>query len=224
MRIQTTHVGSLPRPHDLLDLMKAKLSGQGIDEAAYEKRVRQAVGDIVHRQQAAGIDVVSDGEQSKPGFFSYVRERLDGFQPQPGRKLSLFKAEMASFPEYYAQYFKEAMLGGTVMPFAPLVCVGPVTYRNLRPLERDIDNLKAALQASGAKSAFMPAIAPSGVGLNDYYKSDEEYFHAVGAALRKEYQAIVAAGLMLQVDDPFLCDMLIDPDLDARQKRRTAQM
>jgi 5-methyltetrahydropteroyltriglutamate--homocysteine methyltransferase len=223
-RILTTHVGSLPRPHDLLDLMKAKLSGQGVDEAAYEKRVRRAVADIVRRQKAAGIDVVSDGEQSKPGFFSYVRERLDGFAPQPGRKLSLFKAEKASFPEYYAQYFKDAMLGGTVMPFAPLVCVGPVRYRDLRPLERDIANLKAAMQESGAQRAFMPAIAPSGVGLNDYYKSEEEYFHAVGAALRREYQAIVAAGLTLQVDDPFLCDMLIDPDLDAKQKRRTAAM
>jgi 5-methyltetrahydropteroyltriglutamate--homocysteine methyltransferase len=223
-RILTTHVGSLPRPHDLLDMMKAKLSGQGVDNDAYEKRVRQAVMDIVKQQKESGIDVVADGEQSKPGFFSYVRERMEGFEPKPGRKLSLFKAEMASFPEYYAQYFKEAMLGGTVMPFVPLVCTGPVTYRNLEPLKRDIDNLKAAMAAVGAKSAFMPAIAPSGVGLNDYYKNDEEYFHAVGAALRTEYQAIVDAGLMLQVDDPFLCDMLIDPDLDAKQKRKTAWM
>jgi 5-methyltetrahydropteroyltriglutamate--homocysteine methyltransferase len=224
MRIQTTHVGSLPRPHDLLDLMKAKLSGQSVDEAAYEQRIRKAVVDIVRQQKDSGIDVVTDGEQSKPGFFSYVRERMDGFEPKPGRKLSLFKAEMASFPEYYAQYFKEAMLGGTVMPFVPLVCTGPVTYRNLKPLQRDIENLKAAMAEARVKTGFMPAIAPSGVGLNDYYKNDEEYFHAVGAALRTEYKAIVDAGLTLQVDDPFLCDMLIDPDLDAKTKRKTAWM
>jgi len=223
-RILTTHVGSLPRPHDLLDLMKAKLSGQGVDETAYEQRIRKAVLDIVKQQKQSGIDVVTDGEQSKPGFFSYVRERMDGFAPKPGRKLSLFKAEMASFPEYYAQYFKDAMLGGTVMPFVPLVCTGPVVYRNPKPLERDIENLKAAMKEAGVKSGFMPAIAPSGVGLNDYYKNDEEYFHAVGAALRTEYKSIVDAGLTLQVDDPFLCDMLIDPDLDAKTKRKTAWM
>jgi len=222
--ILTTHVGSLPRPHDLLDMMKGKLSGQGVDNDAYEKRVRQAVMDIVKKQKECGVDVVTDGEQSKPGFFSYVRERMVGFEPKPGRKLGLFKAETAAFPEYYAQYFKDAMLGGTILPFVPLVCTGPVSYRNLEPLKRDIDNLKAALAATGAKSAFMPAIAPSGVGLNDYYKSEEEYFHAVGAALRTEYQAIVDAGLTLQVDDPFLCEMLIDPDLDAKQKRKTAWM
>src|SRR5258708_36761084 len=173
-RILTTHVGSLPRPHDLLDMMKAKLSGQDGDNDAYEKGVRQAVMDIVKKQQDCGIDVVTVGEQSKPGFFSYVRARLVGFAPKPGRKLGLFKAETAAFPEYYAQYFKDAMLGGTILPFVPLVCTGPVSYRNLEPLKRDIDNLKAALAASGAKSAFLPAIPPSGVELNDYYKSDDE--------------------------------------------------
>ena len=222
--ILTTHVGSLPRPHDLLDLMKRKLSGQGVDETAYQERVRRAVFDIVKKQKECGIDVVSDGEQSKPGFFSYVRERMEGFEPKPGRKLHLFTAEMRAFPEYYEQYFKEAMLGGTVMPFVPLACVGPVKYSNMEPLKRDIANLKAAMAEAGAKSAFMPAISPSGVGLNDYYKSDEEYFHAVGAALRTEYKAIVDAGLLLQVDDPFLCEMLIDPDIDAKKKKKTAWM
>jgi 5-methyltetrahydropteroyltriglutamate--homocysteine methyltransferase len=222
--ILTTHVGSLPRPHDLLDLMKQKLSGQGVDETAYQERVRRAVVDIVKKQKQCGIDIVGDGEQSKPGFFSYVRERMDGFEPKPGRKLHLFTAEMRAFPEYYEQYFKEAMLGGTVMPFVPLVCTGPVKYAKLEPLKRDIANLKAAMTAAGVKSAFMPAISPSGVGLNDYYKSDEEYFHAVGAALRTEYKAIVDAGLTLQVDDPFLCEMLIDPDIDAKKKKKTAWM
>jgi 5-methyltetrahydropteroyltriglutamate--homocysteine methyltransferase len=223
-RILTTHVGSLPRPKDLLDMMKAKLSGQSYDHAAYEARVKSAVADIVRKQVDTGIDIVADGEQSKPGFFSYVRERLDGFEPKPDRKLNLFAAEVKAFPEYYAQYFKEAMLGGTVAPFVPLVCTGPVKYRDLEPLKRDIDNLKSALAAAKAQSAFMPAIAPSGVGINEYYKDQEEYLHAVGAAMRTEYQAIVDAGLMLQVDDPFLCDILVDPSLDDKQKKKTAWM
>ena len=221
-RILTTHVGSLPRPKDLLDMMKAKLSGQPYDQQAYDARVKSAVADIVKKQVETGIDIVADGEQSKPGFFAYVRDRLDGFEAKPDRKFSLFAAEMKAFPEYYAQYFKEAMLGGTVAPMTPLVCTGPVSYRDLGPLKRDIDNFKAAVSAAGAKAAFMPAVAPSGVGINEYYKSQEEYFHAVGQAMRTEYKAIVDAGLTVQVDDPFLCDILVDPTLDAKQKKKTA--
>jgi 5-methyltetrahydropteroyltriglutamate--homocysteine methyltransferase len=205
-------------------MMKAKLSGESFDRAAFDARVRRAVHESVQKQVDCGIDIVSDGEQSKPGFFSYVRERLEGFEPRPDKKLSLFAAEVKQFPEYYAQYFKEAMLGGMLMPFVPLVCTGPVRYRDVEPLKRDIDNLKAAAKAAGAKAAFMPSIAPSGVGLNEYYKSQEEYFHGVGQAMRTEYKAIVDAGLMLQVDDPFLPDIFVDPALDEKQKRKTASM
>jgi 5-methyltetrahydropteroyltriglutamate--homocysteine methyltransferase len=222
-RILTTHVGSLARPHDLLDMMKARLTGQPYDAHAYEVRVRSAVTDSVRRQVEAGIDVVGDGEQSKPGFFTYVRERLDGFQPRPG-KVASFRAEVEAFPEYYEQYFREAMFGGALMPHAPLVCTGPVRYRDTGPLVRDIENLKAAMKETGAKKAFMPAIAPSGVGANEYYGDEEEYFHAVGQALRTEYRAIVEAGLYLQVDDPFLCELLMDPAYDAKQKRNRAWM
>ncbi|HEX4927236.1 MAG TPA: cobalamin-independent methionine synthase II family protein [Burkholderiales bacterium] len=223
-RIPTTHVGSLARPHDLLDMLKAKLSGQAYDRAALDARLRRAVDEIVQKQVQCGIDVVSDGEQSKPGFFTYVRERLEGFRPRPDRKLNLFAAEMKQFPEYYAQYFKEAMLGGMLMPFVPLVCEGPVRYVNLDPLRRDIENLKSAAKAAGANAAFMPSIAPSGIGLNEHYRTQEEYFHAVGQAMHTEYQAIVDAGLILQVDDPFLTDIFVDPALDEKQKRRTASM
>ena len=223
-RILTTHVGSLVRPRDLLDMMKARLSGEPYDRAAYDERVRRAVAESVKRQAECGIDIVSDGEQSKPGFFTYVRERLEGFEPRPQMKLEIFPAERRAFPEYYEQYFKEAMLGGTVTPVVPLVCTGPVRYRDPGPLQRDIANLKAAISQTGARSAFMPAVAPSGVGINEYYKTQEEYFHAVGAALRTEYQAIVDAGLTLQVDDPFLCDVLVEPALDAKEKRRKASM
>jgi 5-methyltetrahydropteroyltriglutamate--homocysteine methyltransferase len=221
-RILTTHVGSLPRPHALLDAMKAKLAGNSPPD--YESRVRQAVAECVRKQADVGIDIVSDGEQSKPGFFAYVQERLGGFQPRPDRKVEIFPAEVRAFPEYYEQYFKEAMLGGAVARFAPLVCTGPVSYRTLEPLQRDIDNLKKAMVAAKVKEAFMPAIAPSGVGSNEYYKSDEEYLHAVGAAMATEYRAIIEAGLLLQIDDPFLCDVLVDPRLEPKERRRLANL
>ncbi|HWM42604.1 MAG TPA: cobalamin-independent methionine synthase II family protein [Burkholderiales bacterium] len=221
-RIPTTHVGSLPRPHALLDAMKAKLAGSAPPD--YAGRVREAVVECVRKQVEAGIDIVSDGEQSKPGFFAYVQERLGGFEPRADKKVEMFPAEVRAFPEYYEQYFREAMLGGAIARFPPLVCIGPISYRTLEPLQRDIDNLKNALAASKVKTAFMPAIAPTGVGSNGYYKSDEEYLHAVGAALRTEYRAIVDAGLLLQIDDPFLCDVLVDPRIEPRERRRLAEL
>jgi len=223
-RILTTHVGSLPRPKDLLDLMKAKLTGLAYDEAAYDKRVKSAVAECVRKQVETGIDIVSDGEQSKPGFFSYVRERLEGFEERPHQTRQLFAAEVAAFPEYYKKYFREAMMGGAVAPVVPLVCTGPVKYRGEAALKRDIDNLKAASAQSHAHGAFMPAVAPSGVGTNEHYRTEEEFFHAVGGALRTEYRAIVDAGLLLQVDDPFLCDIFGDSALGAARQRARAEM
>jgi 5-methyltetrahydropteroyltriglutamate--homocysteine methyltransferase len=221
-RILTTHVGSLPRPADLLDAMKVKISGAPYDAGAYAARVRAAVADIVRRQAECGIDVVTDGEMSKPGFFLYVRERLEGFEPRPGKGPVLFAAERAAFPEYYEDYFRRAMLGGSVAPIEPMFCVGPVRYRGMEPLRRDLDNLKAALAGVPHAEAFLPAVAPSGVGQNDYYKSDEEYLFAVGEALRTEYLAIVEAGFVLQIDDPFLADIFAEPGLDAAGKARKA--
>jgi len=227
-RILTTHVGSLPRPKDLLDLMKARLAGAPYDAAAYDARVRRAVADCVRRQAETGIDIVTDGEQSKPGFYTYVRERLTGFEGRPERKRTMFAAEVAAFPEYYEQYFKQAMLGGAIAPAVPLVCTGPVAYCGAAALQRDIDNLKAALAALPAgvapHAAFMPAVAPSGVGENAFYPTDAACFEAVGTALGEEYRAIVAAGLVLQIDDPFLCDLYGDPAYDPRQRHARGEM
>jgi 5-methyltetrahydropteroyltriglutamate--homocysteine methyltransferase len=224
MKILTTHAGSLPRPHDLLDMMKAKATGKPYDQAAYEKRVRTAVEECVRQQAENGIDIVTDGEQSKPGFFLYVNERLEGFTSRPGMKRKFFDAEVAAFPEYYAQYFKQAMVGGAVAPVVPMVCTGPVKYRGDAAIARDIANLKAAAAAVGAKGVFMPAVAPSGVGANEYYKTEEEYFHAVGAALRAEYKAIVDAGFTLQIDDPFLSELFADQEYDMKGRRARAAM
>jgi 5-methyltetrahydropteroyltriglutamate--homocysteine methyltransferase len=225
-RIQTTHIGSLPRPHDLLDVMKAKLNGKPYDEQDYKTRLSKAVADCVRRQVECGIDVVTDGEFSKPGFFTYIQERLEGFETRPNQKLILFQQEVQAFPEYYAEYFKQAMMGGTLIPITPVVCVGPVKYRGDKLLQIDIANVKAAAAAAGipANRVFLPATAPSGVGINEYYKTDEEYFHALAAELNKEYRAIVAAGLLVQVDDPFLPDIFFEPGLDDAQKKRRAQI
>jgi 5-methyltetrahydropteroyltriglutamate--homocysteine methyltransferase len=221
-RILTTHVGSLPRPHDLLDMMKARLGGEVYDEAAYDARVRNAVFETVAKQLECGIDIVADGEQSKPGFFTYVRERLSGFEPRPGMKVPFYEAEVSTFPEYYKEYFARAMGGGAVAPLVPTVCIGPVSYIGREALARDIQNLKDALVGQNIAGAFMPSVAPSGAGLNEHYRTDEEYYHAVGSALREEYKAIVEAGFYLQIDDPFLSDVYSDLRYDDAQKERKA--
>jgi len=225
-RIQTTHMGSLARPHSLLDAMRLKYSGQPYDEAAYAAELKKSVAAVVKKQADCGIDIVTDGEFSKPGFFTYIRERLDGFEARPNQKLVIFEKEVKAFPEYYAQYFKEAMMGGTVLPITPVVCVGPVKYRGEALLKIDIENVKAAAAAAGIANehVFLPATAPSGVGVNEYYKTDEEYFFALAEELAKEYRAIVDAGLVLQVDDPFLPDIFVEPGLDDKQMARRAQI
>jgi 5-methyltetrahydropteroyltriglutamate--homocysteine methyltransferase len=225
-RIQITHIGSLPRPHDLLDQIKAKYTGQAYDERGFDTTLARSVADTVKKQAECGIDYVTDGEFSKPGFFSYIQARLEGFEPRPNQKFTLFEKEVSAFPEYYEQYFKDAMLGGAAVKMVPMVCVGPVKYRGERLLATDIANVKAAAKAAGVADdhIFLPATAPSGVGKNEYYKSDEEYFHALAGELGKEYRAIAAAGLLVQIDDPFLPDIFVDPRFDAKQMKRRAEI
>jgi 5-methyltetrahydropteroyltriglutamate--homocysteine methyltransferase len=225
-RIQTTHIGSLPRPHNLLDVMKRKFSGQPYDQGEYDAAVRDAVLKVVQKQVDCGIDIVTDGEFSKPGFFTYIQERLEGFEPRPSQKMVLFQKEVEAFPEYYAEYFKQAMMGGAIVALNPVVCVGPIKYRGEKFVQRDIENVKSAARAAGVPNhhVFLPATAPSGVGLNEYYKSDEEYFHALAAELSKEYKAITDAGILVQIDDPFLPDIFVEPGLDEKQMKRRAEI
>jgi 5-methyltetrahydropteroyltriglutamate--homocysteine methyltransferase len=225
-RIQTTHIGSLPRPHNVLDLLKAKLNGQTYDQAALDKAIAEGVRDNVRKQVDCGIDIVTDGEVSKPGFFTYIQERLTGFDPRPGQKLLLFQKEVAAFPDYYAQYFKEAMMGGTIVAITPVVCTGPIKYKGEQAVQKDIANVKAAAKAAGVPDThvFLPATAPAGVGINEYYKSEEDYFHALAAELAKEYKAIVDAGILVQVDDPFLSDIFVEPGLTPAQMKRRAEI
>src|SRR5215469_10173473 len=223
-KILVTHCGSLARPKDLLDLMKAKVDGKPYDRDSYAKLVRSSVAAAVRMQIESGIDIPTDGEQGKPGFFAYVNERLTGFEPRPGARTTLFAAEVAAFPEYYKQYFGHAMLGGAVASMVPLVCTGPVSYCGEEAVRRDLDNLKAALQEFKGSVAFMPAVAPSGVGRNEYYPTQEAYLLAVAEAMRSEYRAIVDAGFQVQIDDPFLTDIYSDPSLSGAQRRKTAEM
>jgi 5-methyltetrahydropteroyltriglutamate--homocysteine methyltransferase len=229
-RILTTHVGSLARPKQLLDLMRARALGEPYDAETYQAAVRDAVAACVREQAASGLDSVSDGEQGKIGHATYIGERLAGFESrEDGRSAtsSLFRAEIAEFPEYYEEYFNVAMLGGAVAPAARLVCTGPVSYKGFEALERDLDNLSAGVEALGTDwsgEVFMPAIAPSGAGENEYYADEAEYLFAVADALQFEYEAIVAAGFLLQIDDPFLSEIYSDPltPLSERQERADA--
>ena len=221
-RIRTTHVGSLPRPKALLDLMAAKCAGEALEPVEWQNELRFAVDECVRRQAECGIDILTDGEQSKSGFFTYVRDRLEGFEPAPHLRSQKFAAEVNAFPEYYEKYFKEAMMGGCVVPTVPLACRGPVTYKGEAAVRRDIENLKSAAGSAPGCSFFMPSVAPSGVGWNEYYKTEEEFFHALAAALRHEYKAILDAGFLLQIDDPFLSENFGDPSLDADQRETRA--
>ncbi len=223
-RIRTTHVGSLARPRALLDLMKAAAEGRPVDPAELAETERKAVADVVARQRAAGLDMISDGEQTKSGFYAYIGQRLSGFEPRPGRDpLEGFRAEIDSFPEYYEQYLTGAMTGGMAAPAVPLACTGPVSYTGHDRLRRDLDLLREAVGQASPDEVFVCAVAPSGVGSNEYYPSQSDYLAAVADALRVEYAAVVDAGFTLQIDDPFLTDVFSDGTGSARDKLAVAQ-
>lgn len=207
-RILTTFVGSLARPADLIETLKAKESGQFYDRQAFAAQVRSAVVEVVRRQAEAGVDIVSDGEQGKAGFVNYIGERLDGFEPRataPRAGPWVGSREVIDFPEYYEWYSR--WRGASVGPPTSLVCTGPIVYKGQEALQRDIENLKAALKTVNVEEAFLPATSPANVEAqrkNEYYATEEAYLYAIADAMREEYNAIVAAGFLLQVDDPRL--------------------
>jgi len=227
-RILTTHVGSLPRPDDLFELMLARMDGNAIDEQAYSERVRYAVKDCVRQQVDAGLDVVSDGEMAKPSFITYAASRLSGLEKREGFRPSPFAntRETRDFPEYYQSAVAEQVSARRRR--ALMVCAGPVAYMGHAALKADLETLKAALVGAGAAEAFVPAIAPSNVEAttpNEYYPTPEAYVFAIAAAMREEYRAIVDAGFLLQIDDPFLVTYYITrPDLDVAACRKWAEL
>jgi 5-methyltetrahydropteroyltriglutamate--homocysteine methyltransferase len=224
-RIHTTHVGSLARPAALLDLMRAAAAGELAGTAEADAEHRRAVADVVAGQRAAGIDVINDGEQGKTGFFAYIGQRLSGYEPGAGQStLDKFRPEIEAFPEYYEQYFKRAMTGGMAVPAPSLVCTGPVSYTGQRHIARDLAALRAAVGDAGPDDVFVCAVAPSGVGDNEYYRSEDDYLDAVADALHEEYQAIVDAGFTLQIDDPFLTEEFSYGAGSAVEKLETARL
>ena len=223
-RILTTHVGSLPRPHRLLDVLKQRLEGADVDVARFAEVLRGSVEEMVGKQVEAGIDIVTDGEMSKPGHAVYINQRMQGFEPRPDLKENWFPEEIKAFPEYYEDYFNRAMLGGAIARSAPMYCVGPIRYAGHVALETDLENLQAAVDKFGCTEAFVPCIAPTGVGHNEYYPTEEEYIFAVAEALSEEYRAIVEAGFLLQVDDPFMPHVYMDRSLDEAAMHAKAMM
>jgi 5-methyltetrahydropteroyltriglutamate--homocysteine methyltransferase len=223
-RILTTHVGSIPRPESIKALLRARLSGQTIDEAELAGRVSEAVAEVVRQQAEVGLDVISDGEMGKTSFLGYAEARLTGFVPLPtdtpevpssnvgiswARRLDT-RREWRAFREYYQEYLPRAMPAAA----PPSVCQGPIAYQGEALLQRDLATFKAALADVSVEEAFVPAIAPAmvGRGQNQYYPSEEAYVFAIAEALRTEYRAIVDAGFILQIDDPGLgetWDMMI---------------
>ena len=207
-RILTTHAGSLPRPPGLMDLVLAKARGEAYDQVALEARLREAVAEVVRRQVECGLDIVNDGELSKPNFTDYVAARLAGWQKRPGtgdRRLSIIARDERKFPEYFQAHPRPRYAGGQTVP----VCLEALRFTGQADLAKDLENFKAALTGTSATGAFLPANTPGTIEhwlKNEYYKSDEEFLFAIAEAMREEYHAIVDAGFLLQIDDPDLPD------------------
>ena len=225
-RILTTHVGSLPRPPRLVDAIVAEDRGVAIDRGAYDAELKAAVDDVVARQAALGIDIVDDGEFSKRGFAVYANERLAGYEARPRERGIPWggSREALAFPEFYGAARPHG--SGAVSRVDEIVCTGPVSYRGHAQLERDLANLRAAVDAHGVEEAFVPAISPVDVvgnQTNEHYPSEEEFLGAVAAAMNEEYRAIVDAGFVLQIDDPHLVTHYVKtPDLELADYRKWA--
>jgi 5-methyltetrahydropteroyltriglutamate--homocysteine methyltransferase len=203
-RILTTHAGSLPRPADLVAMAEAMQAGNPVGAEAYEARLKEAVGTVVREQVERGIDIVNDGQFGKAGFLTCVSERLSGFEVDErlaGRNPWAGSREAQAFPAYYAE---TAEAGSRPIR---MVCTGPIAYRGHAQLERDIANLRAALGGVTVEDAFISAVSPATVEAwhrDAYYECHLEYLFAIADALHEEYQAIVDAGFLLQIDDPGL--------------------
>jgi 5-methyltetrahydropteroyltriglutamate--homocysteine methyltransferase len=203
-RILTTHVGSLIRPQALQEIMRAKQSGQPYDQSAYESCLNESIAEVVRRQAEIGIDVPSDGEFGKAiSWNQYVVERLSGFELRDipkGYRPGLPGADRTRFKEFYAELDQREPMANPKL----VACVGPVKYVGQDIVRRDIENFKAALKGVKVEEAFMPVVAPSSVlpdRKNEYYKSEDDWREAITEAMRVEYQMIVDAGFVLQIDD-----------------------
>jgi 5-methyltetrahydropteroyltriglutamate--homocysteine methyltransferase len=219
-RILTTHAGSLPRSAALSALLFARMAKKPFDAGELANRTREAVAEIVRKERQLGIDIVSDGEQSKTSFQHYISDRLSGLEsivPKPGERRT---RENIAFPSFY----KTGAHSGSAHP--KFACTGPIKYLGHEDLARDLSNLKAALVGHAPAGVFVPSVSPSscaGTMENRYYKSDDEHVLAVAEAMREEYEAIAAAGFQVQIDDPRLAmHYMLSPDQSVEDARRWA--
>lgn len=199
-RILTTHVGSLPRPQEVVDLLFAQDRGEAIDEGKFNETMRRAVADAVARQAEAGVDIASDGEMSKISYATYIRHRLTGFEGDSARPTP---QDLDDFPEYRDRLVK----AGHSATYRRPVCKGPVKVKSLQAVEQDIAHMKEALSKAKVVEGFMNAVSPGTIAVfqpNEHYPSHETYLEALASAMREEYEMIVKSGLLLQLDCPDL--------------------
>jgi 5-methyltetrahydropteroyltriglutamate--homocysteine methyltransferase len=229
-RILTSHAGSLPRPEDLVQANLARSTGEGPDDATYEQQLGTAVDDVVARQKELGIDIVNDGEYGHSmgerydygAWWSYVFPRLGGLEldevalleapqarPKPGEVALASFAERRDWQQFSEAYDDPS--SGAALPNRPPVTPvarGPVTYTGQEMVARDIANFKAALESQGLQDGYLNSVAPGSCARfgNEFYEDDEALIYACADAMRLEYQAIIDAGLMLQLDDPAIAE------------------
>ncbi len=199
-RFLTTHVGSLPRPDDLIEIMFAREDGIPIDRKALADRIEKAVDEAVSRQVQAGVDIVNDGEWPKPSYATYIKDRLNGFG---GSGNSFVFQDIEDFPRTKQRVLSDPGRKHRKTP----ACNAPITVKDMEAPIRDIGMLRADVKMHGAAGAFMSAASPGVTGYffrNEYYADHESYLFALAEALRQEYEAIVNAGIMLQIDCPDL--------------------
>ena len=204
--ILTTHVGSLPRPAEVLELHRARDGGNPVDAADFDAKVKRAVSAIVRRQVEAGITVANDGEQSKGSYAGYLKDRVSGIElRERTNPLASFAQgiEARAFPGFYGRAAHPSAGASHKHPS----CVGPLAWKDFELVEKDIANLKTASQGLGVVDVFMTAPSPTTAAFfqpNEYYKTHDEYRYAIAGVMQREYEAIAASGFVLQVDCPDL--------------------
>jgi 5-methyltetrahydropteroyltriglutamate--homocysteine methyltransferase len=221
-RFLTTHTGSLPRPDDLIRMMYAKEEGIPVEPAALAARITSAVAEVVRRQADAGIDIVNDGEMSKPSYATYVKDRLAGFG---GTGNTFVYQDLAEFPTLAKRVFGDPGRSRRKTP----ACNAPIAVRDEGAARADADNLTAAVASVKAEEGFMSAASPGVVSLffrNDHYPGEEAYLLAIADAMRHEYETIAAAGFVLQIDCPDLAmgRHIQYADLSVAEFRKRAQL
>jgi len=227
-RILVTHVGSLARPKDLMEMLLARNEGKPFDSSALARRTREAVAEVVEKQIECGVDIINDGELGKSNFSRYTKERLGGFVERAAgpdfKPTSIFGRDLLEFTEYFNRGGRTS-IGHHARVFH---CVEPLKYVGQEEVNADIANLKFALQDKKYEEAFLPAVAPGTLEhwmKNDFYKTNEEYLFAIADAMREEYKAIVEAGFILQIDDPDLADAWqMHPQMSVADYRKYQEM